>query len=394
MATNELFPTGSLESASYLLDGSSTHDKEITPYLAVRIPTFRAPAGRQETTPNSSIRGTLFKVDVQSKAAIPSTDRKDPRTGNGNSNLKTPQIGANMVHLELLCHISNATSQFSDKGVEEARTSAEVSIKHALTAPYLMNQLLALSALNLSILRPQQRDFYRDHATELQTSALSLFNNLAPGFAEENIIPTFLFSTFLGAHTLFETLLFRPSDFSLFIDRFVGCLRLHRGVHTVIKNSWSWLQSTELEPMLNVKERKDTDPEKGTECSSLLALLHSADLSQPSIDVCKKALDDLQWMFDLARLRQSIGSGPSRAELILAWLIRMSPGFADLLLLRKPEALAILAHYAVLLHWGSDLWLVNDGGKFLIESIMGYLGSHWEGWLELPHSVLLEKRSS
>jgi hypothetical protein len=295
-----------------------------------------------------------------------------------------------MVHLELLHHYAHRRDQFFDLDGEERRALSEITMKHALAAPYLMNELLALSALNLSAVRPQQREFYHNQATELQTCALSLFNNLSHGHATENVIPTFLFSACLGAHTLFDALLFRPADFSVFIDRFVGCLRLHRGVHTIVKDSWSWLQHTEIRPILNVRNRYETNIEPGPECVTLIGLMESADLSQRSIDACKEALDVLQWMFDLARLRDTSGSGPSWRELILAWLIRISPEFADLLLLRKPEALAILAHYAVLLHWRRDLWLINDGGKFLIDSITRYLGSPWQSWLELPASVLAE----
>lgn len=41
-------------------------------------------------------------------------------------------------------------------------------LKIGLEAPYLLNMTLAISALNLSITKPDRRRFYRHHATQLQ----------------------------------------------------------------------------------------------------------------------------------------------------------------------------------------------------------------------------------
>jgi hypothetical protein len=351
-----------------------------------RVPDIPTPQSSSQTGPSIQSSGgenshSAFIHGAPSEAEKPRLSFYSRSSKHFQENF-THQPGINMVDLELFYQYSH--------GIDGLRSSSELVMKQALAAPYLMNELLAVSALYFSVTRPQQREFYHNKATELQTCALSLFNNLPNGYATENIIPTFLFSSSLGAHTLFDALLFRPTDFTVFIDRFVGCLRLHRGIHTIIIDSWDWLQHTEIHGILNVKDRQETDIEPGTDCAALIALIQSADLSQRSIDACQASLKDLQWMFDLAKLRDTQGSGPSETELILAWLVRMPPEFADLLLLRKPEALAILAHYAVLLHWRRDLWLINDGGKFLIDSITGYLGSSWQPWLELPALALVE----
>lgn len=68
----------------------------------------------------------------------------------------------------------------------------------------------------------------------------------------------------------------------------------------------------------------------------------------------------------------------------------MSPEFNELLVQKRPEALAILAHYAILLHWSRQLWVIKDGGEFLIKAIVKYLGSYWEPWMAYPLSVIAE----
>jgi hypothetical protein len=79
-----------------------------------------------------------------------------------------------------------------------------------------------------------------------------------------------------------------------------------------------------------------------------------------------------------------------RMSLVFAWPILVSPDYVELLRQQQAEALIILAHYAVLLHRGRGLWLVGEGGRFLIESICGNLGSIWQEWLEIPKAALRE----
>jgi hypothetical protein len=62
--------------------------------------------------------------------------------------------------------------------------------------------------------------------------------------------------------------------------------------------------------------------------------------------------------------------------------------FTDLLSQRRPEALAIMGHWALLLHHTRALWHVGDSGSHLLKSISQYLGQSWEHWLTWPLSVL------
>ena len=302
-----------------------------------------------------------------------------------------PPNGVNILHLELFHHLSSVTWKGFRVGGNNARQAFDAVINFAFGAPFLMHEILAISALHLSTLRPNQKELYSNKAAELQTYALSLFNNLPDSYNSENPIPVFLFSSFLGIHVLFDTLLYRPADFSLFIDRFVGCLRLHRGVYTLAKGSWALLQDTELRPLIITREQGETE---GNECAVLKSLMRSADLSQASVDTCQKAIERLQWVFDCSHLQTESTEDAGEADLIFAWPITISPEFTELLLQKRPEALAVLAHYAVLLHWRRNLWIIKDGGMFLMESIMRYLGSYWEHWLAFPISVLREVESN
>lgn len=75
-------------------------------------------------------------------------------------------------------------------------------------------------------------------------------------------------------------------------------------------------------------------------------------------------------------------------ESITTWPLIIPVEFTDLLAQRRPEALVILAHWAVLLIHHRELWFVGNAARFIIESVKKHLGQYWEPWLEWPRSQL------
>ena len=303
----------------------------------------------------------------------------------------SPGSGVNLLHLELLYHMFTVTYSTFRPDTDISGQDKDVAMKYALSAPSLMHQLLAISALHLSTLRPQQRDFYRSLATELQTSGLTLFNNLPGVYVSENPEQALLYSSFLGIQVQYETLLYRPTDFSHFVEQFVNYLRLHRGVYTIVKGSWMRIKESNIGALMSSGNTEHDPVNPGLECETLRSLLPLADLSQRSIEACQEAVKHLQWIFDSMGAKNTRNHGGT--DLIFAWPIMISPEFTDLLMQCRPEALAILAHYAVLIDRRRYLWIINDGGRYLISAITRHLGSYWQQWLALPNSVLLENVS-
>ncbi|EPE36475.1 hypothetical protein GLAREA_05813 [Glarea lozoyensis ATCC 20868] len=343
-------------------------------------PTFPPGPSRQTTAVNDQVQNSYPAPEPQSSNA--STTRATSHA----SSPRSPVLrGANMLDLELLHHMSSVTCKEFRSDGNEAREAFDTAISYALDAPFLMHELLAISALHLSTLRPNWGQFYHNKATELQTHAVSLYTNQTDSGNPTSHIAAFMFSSYLGIHVLFDTLLFRPTDFTLFVERFVGYLRLHRGVKVVSTGAWSLLRETELRSLLSEGNHQEA---VGKECDAIHSLSLSADMSQISIEKCLEAVTHLQWVFDCSGWRDKGKGDTGEGDLIFSWPVTISLEFTNLLLQNRPEALSILAHYAVLLHWRRDLWIVRDGGRFLIESIKRYLGSFWEQWLAFPISAL------
>jgi hypothetical protein len=297
------------------------------------------------------------------------------------------QLSVNMHHLELLHHFSTET--FKSSGMDElkAQISCQMIVKSGLSTPYLMHEILAFASLHLSILRPGQREFYAHQAAQLQTHAVSLFNRTKADITADNCIPMFFFSSILGVHVLCETLAFRDDDFNAFLDRFINYIHLHRGVRAVAGQSWELLLQTELRPILEDGQRLPPIREGvRQECSELQTLIKFADLDPSSIKACQQAIVYLQGGIHAQRTLPGTEGG---ANMVYAWPVLVPAEYVDLLVQRRPEALIILAYYAVILHYHRELWAVGEAGRFLIQSVTTQLGTHWEKWLAWPNDVLI-----
>ncbi|KAJ9655573.1 hypothetical protein H2198_005574 [Neophaeococcomyces mojaviensis] len=296
----------------------------------------------------------------------------------------------NMTHLELFNNLFSSEFLSLEKSERSDVIPTTIYIKHALTTPYLMYQVLAASAFQLSIRTPKLRKFYREHATGLQNRAISLFNESNPVLevSPTNYVQMFLFSSLVGVHLLCDTLHHEKDSLEGFIDSFTQCLNVNRGVLAVVNQCKHLLHEIELGPHLRMsKVLVQWTDASGSECDALQDLIIAADISPSSRKAYQDAVLHLQRVFDAQR---AASGNEIRIPVVFAWPIIVSPDYVDLLRQRQAEALVILAHYAVMLHRGRNLWLFGQGGRFLIESICESLDLTWQQWLEFPKAALLE----
>lgn len=165
---------------------------------------------------------------------------------------------ANALHLELVNHfISDLCLSFGFHRIAQMNSALEMT-GSILSAQYLVNEIMAFSALHLSVIRPEKKDFYYDQAAQLQTHALAAFNSSGVELNTDSCLPMFLFSSILAMHELCDKLVSRPDTFDHFLDDFIQSLRLHRGVRVVTNHSWQILLESPLRPVLE-REGKALD---------------------------------------------------------------------------------------------------------------------------------------
>lgn len=289
-----------------------------------------------------------------------------------------------MLHVELLHNVLvEGTNWINARELSSGMSFSEM-LQIGLEAPYLLNLLLATSALNLSITNPDRRNFYRHHATQLQTHALNNFNSLSPHFDQDTCIPMFLFASILGLHLLCDTLVFREGSFESFLDRFVQYLRLHLGIRTITaEGRWEYLRETKLKPLLTFSERlPDMNSDFGLVCGALYERIQSSEKDEARLKAYRLTIQALHVVMT------ALESENGQLDALVAWPVMISPEYVDLVALHQGEALVILAYYGALIHPSRNLWIFQDGGRFLIESVTQFLGPAWHEWLEWPRKAL------
>lgn len=293
-----------------------------------------------------------------------------------------------MLHVELVHNIYSESMGGFNPPHNFSSIPFQDILQYGLNAPYLTNEILSLSALHLSIVRPGQRDFYRHHSTQLQNHALSSFNNSSSHINDENYVSIFLFAGILGLHMLCETLVYRENDFENFLDQFVQHIVLHRGVRTVIGGGrWQLLQQTSLRPLLELGERMSSvDASLGPLCQMLLGRINGLGHDENTTRTYQQAIQALQ---SAITATENQIPGANSIDVLIAWPVLVPREYIDLVAQRKGEALVILAHFGALVDTHKHSWVFCDGGKYLVDSISQYLGPQWAEWLHWPRQSLM-----
>ncbi|WYZ42768.1 hypothetical protein EsH8_VI_000467 [Colletotrichum jinshuiense] len=294
-----------------------------------------------------------------------------------------------LEHLRLFRHFLTAMPALVAPGDEFMKPIVDMSMEVALTAPYLMDIMLAHAAMHLAEITPSRADHYRHQATQLQTRSLVLFNEAKEGVSEDTCIPMFLFASTVGSQVLCDTLRSNRDDFNAFLDQFAWYLSIHRGASAVIGPSWHIIRQSGAKDLLDFLESRQPHAQ-AAEAAVLHRMLDQADLGPASLEACRAAADVLANSFGIYRSIAERGSQSSSS--VVSFGVHITTGFIDVLRQRRPEALVVLAYYAVLLHWCRGYWAFGDAGQFMIRSISAHLGDYWSEWLAFPISVLEDQQ--
>jgi hypothetical protein len=294
------------------------------------------------------------------------------------------------VDIQIFYHAtSTIASQMAIEG--DGSSMIRVAVDNALTAPYVLDQMLALSALHYSATAGASTELFAHEATELQTRALSRFNE-ARGRQSPNVgICSLMFVSLLGVHLLHDTVAVPHDSIGDFVSNFVGYMRIHRGVRDVTKLHWPEILQSGLEPLLHLTQWiGDSDvSHSGYETAELRAVLESSpDNATTCIQACLEALSWAQWVLNLKATVPETSS--KRVHATMAWPVMVCEAYVDSLHQRRPEALAVLAFFAAFLHQRPAFWGFGSAGSRLVRSIVTHVGPYWAGSLTWPRQITSE----
>ncbi|KAK3322793.1 hypothetical protein B0H66DRAFT_620616 [Apodospora peruviana] len=236
-----------------------------------------------------------------------------------------------MVYLDLLYSFKVQLGKTMGFAPDEIESMMQLAVGEAFRTPILMDEMLALAAAHRSTTtntgNPRlSQDYYLTEATRLQTRAVTQFNAALAAQPEYVSDDTWL------AVFLFSTFLGQHALFDIFSS---------------IPSSSPPVYTAES-PLSPAPRGRKLHSQKG----ALFGGYAENRLTSPNHDA----------IFANEEQQELAGHGP--------------------------EALVVLAHYAVLEHRARDCWVVGGAGRFLIEAIGRCLGREWEAWLGWPRGVL------
>ncbi|KAL8959958.1 MAG: hypothetical protein Q9193_003258 [Seirophora villosa] len=238
-------------------------------------------------------------------------------------------------------------------------------VKHGLSHPFLLHEILAIAALHLATCIPEEKGLLTTQATELQNYAVGKFHEIEVT-DETNCIAVMLFSSLLGVHLLADRSRTQGLGFSDFLDHVLRCMGLLRGVMELTLKEWtSFFQASDIAPLIRDGRPQapyDNIPE---DCRDLLELVKQSDLGPSSVTAYNAAIDRLFWLFALS----DVPTVHSTTRWAIGWPVQLPDEYIVLLNQRRPEALIILSYYGVILHFNREAWIIGDTGARLVRAI-------------------------
>lgn len=256
-------------------------------------------------------------------------------------------------------------------------------VKHGLSHPFLLHEILAIAALHLATCIPEEKGLLTTRATELQNYAVGKFHEVEVT-NETNCIAVMLFSSLLGVHLLADRSRTQGLGFSDFLDHVLRCMGLLRGVMELTLKEWtSFFQASDIAPLIRDGRPQVPYDNIPKDCRDLVELVKESDLGPSSVTAYNAAIDRLFWLFALS----DVPTVHSTARWAIGWPVQLPDEYIVLLNQRRPEALIILSYYGVILHFNREAWIIGDTGARLVRAINSQLGSFWERWLAWPLQI-------
>lgn len=287
--------------------------------------------------------------------------------------------------LELMMHWCTTTYKSMARDSTSERIWQTLIPRLSLRYPALRQGLLALSALHLASTNiSSHRWRYLDTARAYQAQALEGLQAETDDVPEAQSQATFALCCIMIIFTFGFCQIDRENDPNETqpdnLDEFFEVFRLTRWLVSIMMRSIDPIARSELRPLVKSENPAPTMPDMSRlVIFSLLRQNSEEETRNPDHET--KTYDSAIGHLSNA-LKQLMNGEPS--VFAFSWSVWIPVEFLGLLEARRPFALVILAHYAVILHHLRDLWWMGDWGTRILEEIGDLLGPEWQQLINWP----------
>lgn len=254
--------------------------------------------------------------------------------------------------------------------------------KVATDYPFLMHQILAVSAFHLATLEPQKRQENLSLGLQHQQHAIrgvyAEISNVTP----QNCHALFAASSmlFIGSFAASSPALHSPLQLEM--GHILEIFTLIRGVSGVLTSAKENVRYGILRDFMQCDRYSGGSKLLGSLLRSVAGAIDKMDQADVSTEV--KGLVEGA----VSGLRDSVGLASATTPALnvaVSWPMVLSSGFMALLEAQHPAALVVLVHYCTVLHEGGlHFWFMKDWGSHLMNIILRSLTSKWQELVDWP----------
>lgn len=301
--------------------------------------------------------------------------RTTPKPGPSASTPNTPTgqddpPGFTLEHMELLHHYTASTSLTFSSTAQAREVWQDYVPRLAMHAEYVLQTLLAVSALHLSQLRPHSRSSYWSIGVQLYHAALSRAQKEMENVTEENCTEIYIFSMLTCFYSLAQNgELATRSDQGESLDDeekdLIGWVFLFRGTKALLTMPYQkLLHAGPLAPIFQQGAKRAVR----LRAYPTLDLGHVMDELQEIVPdpaeqvMYKDAIQHLQKSFHAVYGRPS---GEVETTDIFVWLFDVSDEYMDRLKRHEGPALAIFICFSLLVGQLQGVWWAKGWGEWI-----------------------------
>ncbi|KAJ6117011.1 Protein of unknown function DUF3468 [Penicillium capsulatum] len=330
----------------------------------------------------------------------------------------TPILNAEdwALDLELMHHFLTSTCNTLTLREDSRHVWRVVMPTEGYGNRYLMHGLLAIGALHRAYLYsdPAQKEKYiKASAYHLATGLKEFRELITAPIDPNNWQPVFCFSSMISIHLTGSSIRLGIPQWPSPIENMVELFTSVAGFQAIMKPFLHHLSKTQLAPLANsvwiesdyivpspsLAAQSLLPPDIWTQISHLHRLIDDYPFPEPEEPTNPSPLSDsdpheqppdhrghykIALKFYEHATRQLELAGPHvESGMVFLWVYPLSKQFHEDVLAYHPAALALLAHYCVLLRAIDHFWYVNGIGRQLLTDIESKMHPGFREWLNL-----------
>lgn len=294
----------------------------------------------------------------------------------------------NLPDLELMMQWCNTTFQTLSRSERTDPVWRTNVPEEALSHPFLMHGLLAVSALHLARTSkdPPSRSAYLTRAVAHQNQALALFREILGDINESNAKAMFAFASMVVVYTFGFPAPPDVQDPWTSIDDLYQVLVLTRGIQQVIRSPAEYLSTSTFAPILQVEPVSAPLP---ADAAATINQLHEANEVCGSRNESHETEIYTATIDNVAEMLGWVYGGMTASVIAGRWAIRLPARFMELLREREPMALVMLAHYGVLLQAMRHRWCFGEWCLRVAKAVWAILDEEWRPLIDWAMRAIL-----